>query len=676
MASKEAGPRQTQQIQPPQAALTSSRSVALPTSRKATANPAARWAPLWLTVALILGWVAAASAQQKTGASQLRRAANARVLSNQPDVAAVVNGRPITRDQLAKECIRRFGKEVLESEVNKHLILQSCKANNVKITRVDVENEVREMAAKFGLSVDRWMQMLSEEQGITPQQYRNDIVWPTLALRKVVAADTQISQDELNRAFESEYGAAIQVRMIASRSADRAQKLHAAATADPDGFERLAKDRSEDENSAATRGLIPPIRRHRGDVKVERAAFALKPGEISPVINTAGQYLILRCERHLPPTKLTDAQKQQALKLLRNKLADKKLRTSASKRFAELQKEATIVNVLNDPEKQSRYPGVAAMVNGEKVTMKELGEQCVLRHGETVLDGEINRSLLSQALKARGLDVSKDDLQKEILRAAESYGFVDENNQPDANKWLAQITKESEVTVDTYVRDAVWPTVALKRLAAGNVKITEEDMQRGFRANYGERVEVLAIVLSSQRAAHEVFDLARKNNSDKFFGELAHQYSIEPLSRSNFGQVPPIRQFGGQPLLEQEAFRLKPGEISGVLAIGDKFTVLRCLGRTRPVIDDIEVVREELTKDLKEKKLRVVMAREFEALQQRAKIDNFLAGTSHAPASESAVQPVSYVAPPESATPAGPRNPMNSHQTPSQRKGSARPSAR
>ena len=49
-------------------------------------------------------------------------------------------------------------------------------------------------------------------------------------------------------------------------------------------------------------GLIPPIRKHLGDENLERIAFGLRPGEISPVIQAANQYVILQCEKQLEPT--------------------------------------------------------------------------------------------------------------------------------------------------------------------------------------------------------------------------------------------------------------------------------------------------------------------------------------------------------------------------------------
>ena len=52
----------------------------------------------------------------------------------------------------------------------------------------------------------------------------------------------------------------------------------------------------------------------------------------------------------------------------------------------------------------------------------------------------------------------------------------------------------------------------------------------------------LAIVLNNQRRAEQVFEMARKNNTSEYFGELAAQYSVEPGSQSLRGEVPPIKQ--------------------------------------------------------------------------------------------------------------------------------------
>jgi hypothetical protein len=65
--------------------------------------------------------------------------------------------------------------------------------------------------------------------------------------------------------------------------------------------------------------------------------------------------------------------------------------------------------------------------------------------------------------------------------------------------------------------------------------------------------------------------------------------------------------------------------------VGDKFILLRCEGFTKPVAQEFAKARDEIYRDLYEKKLRLAMGECFDKLQEAAVVDNYLAGTSHAP---------------------------------------------
>nr|MCU0875033.1 peptidylprolyl isomerase [Pirellulaceae bacterium] len=438
------------------------------------------------------------------------------------------------------------------------------------------------------------------------------------------------SQQDFRQAFEAEYGPKVKARLIAVTSRQKADWVLKAAQANPDSFAQLAKEHSEDRATASAYGVIPPIRKHVGDPHLEQVAFGLKEGEISPVIPVGNQYLILRCEKQIPQTYISSEHLPQIEAQLKERLAEHKARVESAELFQQLQSQAQIVNVLKDANLQRQYPNTAALVNNQPITMAQLGEECLTRHGKEVLEGEINRLLLIQELRRTSKTVNEQDIDSEVARAAGAYNFLKKDGSPDVEAWLKSVTENDETTVELYVRDAVWPSVALKKLVGDNVEVTEEDLQKGFESNFGERVEVLAIVLSNQRQAQTVWDMARNNPTDQFFGELANQYSIEPSSRSNFGQVPPLRRHSGQPLLEKEAFRLKPGELSGIVAMGDKYIILRCQGRTQPIVKDFNAVKDELFRDIQEKKLRLAMAKQFDQLKESSQIDNFLAGTSQA----------------------------------------------
>jgi len=565
-----------------------------------------------------------ATANPSTGTPQGTQA-NAPKIS----VLAVVNGEQVTRQQLAQECVRRYGAEVLETMVNKQLILSACQQRGITIPPAEIEAEINRRAEEFGLSIDRWLQMLHEERQITPQQYSRDIVWPALALRKLAANQTQVTQAEIEKVLDSELGPRVQVRLISLATQEQAEEVRARAVESPDLFQKLARDYSQDKNSASIGGLIMPIRRHLGNPVVERAAFSLREGEISPVLHVANQFIILKCVKQMESEKVTQSQLAAARQKIENHLREEKMREIAGNLFTQLQNQAQVRNVYNNKDLEQQSPGVAATINDAAITMRQLSEESIVRHGQEVLDGEINRLLLEQSLRRNGVTVTKADLDEEIARAAISYGFGIKG-APDIDGWLDHVVEQEGATVDLYVRDAVWPSVALKKLVGATVEVKNEDLEHAWDANFGERVQVRAIVLNNHRQANKVWAMARDNPTEEFFGKLAHEHSIEPVSRENFGQVPPIARHSGRPNIEKEAFALKPGEISGLVAAGDKWVILFCRGRTEPVVtnrNDPEV-REELFKDIHEKKLRLAMAKTFDDLKESAQIDNFLLGTS------------------------------------------------
>ena len=563
---------------------------------------------------------------------------------DKPLIVARVNGQDISRNDLGRECLAHFGEEVLETLVNKELIAAHCKLKNIAVTPQEVQDEINRMAERFGLPKSQLLKMLKEERGISPAQYANEIIWPTVALRKLAADRLTVSEQELQEAWDMLYGPAVQTRLIACKDPLQAEQVWKMALARPEDFGDLAKQYSADVNSASANGYIQPIHKHQGDPKIEKIAFALKPGEISEIIQIGNQYVILKCEAQL---KSQPVPRAKVDKVLAESIRDKKLRQASDDLFKELQAQAHVENVLNDPAKRKKYPGVAALINGRQVTLLDLGEACIDRHGEEMLAGMINRLMLEQACKKRKITVSEAEMQAEIDRAAIAMGHTRDGDKPDIEAWLAQVKEEQGLSPELYRHDVVWPSAALKKLVGEEAEITKDDIEKSFEANFGERVRCRAIVFNNLRQAQKVWAIARDcvhpENPDQFleslnaFGELAEKYSVETGSKTMRGEVPPLQKYGGQPMLEKEAFALQKGEITGVIQVAvDRYVILFCEGRTTPVgvtLDDPEV-QKQIYEDLREKKMRMAMTQVFSALEDNSQIDNFLAGTIKAAAQE------------------------------------------
>lgn len=564
------------------------------------------------------------SGTQASARSSIKDSEQAVPSESGPAIVALVNGQKIVLQDLANLCVLRHGEEVLENMVNRYLILQACQERKIEIKQKDVDDEIARIASKFNLSVQMYLKLLESERDIRPEYYASDIVWPMLALRELSKDMLKVSPQDIDRAFQSEFGPKVQVRMIATKDSAKLQQVHQQAVANPELFKTLARDHSEDPASASVEGLLPPIRMNTGEDELERIAFALQPGQVSEIFKVGDLNVTLQCVRHMPPANPPAAQLAEIQGRIKSELEEQKLRESAETIYTELRNRSQIVTVLGQSQLQQQYPGIAAVINGQSVTTEILEKECVKRFGNKILEGEINRKLVEDALTKSGQAVTQVEVDQEIRNTALFYGYINADGTPDVQRWVADVLSDKGKTIEMYVRDAVWPTVALKKLCADQVQITEEDIQRAFEANFGQRAEILAIVMSNQRTAQEVWEMARSRNTEQFFGELANQYSVEPSSRANFGKVPPLRKHGGQASLEKAAFSLKPGEMSGIIEVGGQYVILRSQGFTDPVVQDINAVKEDLVKEIREKKLAKQMDTMMAKLSADAQITNIL----------------------------------------------------
>jgi parvulin-like peptidyl-prolyl isomerase len=562
-------------------------------------------------------------------------------------IVAEVNSDPISREDLARDCLQHYGKDVLERLVNKYLVMQECQRRGLTISREEVNAEIERMASKFKLPVHEWLKLLKQERGVSAEQYASDIIWPTLALRKLAGADLNVTEEEIQRAYDSQYGEAVKARLIVCNDARSAQQVRAAAAAAPDSFGELAKKYSKDVASAASMGVIPLIHRYQGQKEIEKVAFTMSPGEISQTIKVGDQYAILKCEGRAPAAANVPLEKVKMG--LNEMIRENKMRRLASEIFRRLQSQAQVVKVLNDPLQSRAHPGVAALINGYPVNIAELARVCVDRHGQEVLEGTINRRLLEQACKRQRVSVTVAEMDQEIARAAAAMLPL-KDGKPDVAKLIDTITKEQGITEEIYRADSVWPSVALKKLVGDKVEVSQDDLQKGFEANFGPRMRVRAILFNNQRKAQQVWELARKEPTEENFGDLAEKYSIEAASRTLRGEVPPIQKWSGNPAIEKAAFALNKGDLSPILDMGrGQYVVLYGLGPTDPphVRVTFEDVKQQIYDDIHEKKLRLKMADYFQKLQDEATVDNYLAGTSRTPKRPDAMraQAASYQAP-------------------------------
>lgn len=266
-----------------------------------------------------------------------------------------------------------------------------------------------------------------------------------------------------------------------------------------------------------------------------------------------------------------------------------------------------------------------ARVNNEIIGQDQVAAECLARYGKEVLDGIINRLIIQQACRKQGVEVSAAEVDAEIVRIAKKFELPVET-------WYQMLQAERDITPMQYRSDVIWPMLALRKLAGEKVEVSNKDLQQAFIREYGPRVKAKMIMFDKQRHAQKVWETVQRDPEN--FGRAAREHSIEPTSRALDGDIPPIRRYSGPDTetLVNAAFKLKPGEISGIIQAGQpgqtRYVILKCIGHTEPVVTDINEVREELYSQLQEQKVQESVARVFQKLKDNSNIDNYLTNTS------------------------------------------------
>ncbi len=116
--------------------------------------------------------------------------------------------------------------------------------------------------------------------------------------------------------------------------------IHPKIRASEEEFERASRQQASP-TLAAKGGQVEPFGKHStGNDALEKAAFSLRPGELSQVIGTPEGPVVIKCIKHVPPEK----DKSLADSDIRNKLSkevfEKRLQVEIQRTFAELRAKA------------------------------------------------------------------------------------------------------------------------------------------------------------------------------------------------------------------------------------------------------------------------------------------------------------------------------------------------
>jgi peptidyl-prolyl cis-trans isomerase C len=276
-------------------------------------------------------------------------------------------------------------------------------------------------------------------------------------------------------------------------------------------------------------------------------------------------------------------------------------------------------------------PAVVAVVNGEAIPRtvfeRELdlaseaaeggtspATSLLLALKHTVLDGLVDRQLLLQEARARGISVAPEDVRRTVSRRKADYpdGRFQEalaQGRLSEEDFVQETT--TQLTVEKLVEEVVYARVA----------VTEEELQRYLDAHTSEfqepeQVHAAQLVVKEVDEAKRLREELREGAK---FADLARKHSLSADARVG-GDLGWFPRGVMPPEFDKVAFSLQPGQTSDVVTSEYGFHLFKVLERRPARKKDLAQVRREVERRLLREKKQLAQAAFVQGLRERAVI--------------------------------------------------------
>lgn len=197
---------------------------------------------------------------------------------------------------------------------------------------------------------------------------------------------------------------------------------------------------------------------------------------------------------------------------------------------------------------------VVARVGGEVITKDDLYNFMVQQTGQEALDNLVAKKIIELEANHRNIEVTADEIDKEVEKLSEYYGGKDA---------MTQTLAMYNITLDQ-VREDVAVNIKLEKLLSQSIEITDEEVKEHFQANQDayaveEQIKVSHILVDNEEEAQEVRTLLAQGQN---FADLAKERSTDTGSKDQGGNLGMVTRGEMVEEFDQAAFALQPGQIS------------------------------------------------------------------------------------------------------------------
>jgi len=236
---------------------------------------------------------------------------------------------------------------------------------------------------------------------------------------------------------------------------------------------------------------------------------------------------------------------------------------------------------------------VVATVNGTPITRRQLVEQLRYGPGPKMLLRMIDERLITAEAARRGIRPTPQQVELKLSQAVSGFG-----SEKDLKDMLRERGHSLAEFKDRLRLDAMLDQIAAERTTVEDSAIEQYYQENIEEFSYGEQVRA-RMILTEVRQNAEALKEALDSGGD--FAGLARQFSTDPATSDQGGDMGYFERDDYAEQISKVAFSLEPGQTSEVFEVPDGFCILKVEDRRPAGAKSLEEVREQIIARLKHK---------------------------------------------------------------------------
>jgi foldase protein PrsA len=281
----------------------------------------------------------------------------------------------------------------------------------------------------------------------------------------------------------------------------------------------------------------------------------------------------------------------------------------------------------------------AAKVNGEIISIKEFnqlfnsakdqlasrekidfssedGQALLAATRRSILDEMIDAVILKQGAQQLGVTVSAQEIEERIQKVQKDF---------PSKSTFSEALSEDDISPED-LRHGIAQEILTEKIAekvAGNTKVNDNEIEAFFNKNkelfsQPNRFQLYQLLVATEKEAQDIINKFKKGAD---FSGLAAKYSLDPLTRSNGGELGFLEEDKLPAHIAPLLSELKPKSILPPIKSAEGYYVVYCGEVLDKKETDVRSAKEQIRNFLVQEKKRATYERWFEHEKDKANVE-------------------------------------------------------